>query len=82
MHHFKISTWIAVACATLAVSIAAQEPPAQGRGGRGGQQGAPGSPAAPAAPAKPEKPAVVAPEATEPAGDKPKVISLDQFRKK
>ena len=39
-------------------------------------------PAAPAAPAKPEKPAVVAPEATEPAGDKPKVISLDQFRKK
>jgi len=39
-------------------------------------------PAAPAAPAKPEKPAAVATEAAEPAGDKPKVISLDQFRKK
>src|SRR6185295_15886787 len=61
MHHFKISTWIAVACAALVVSIAAQEPPAQppqGRGGRGGQQGAPGTPAAPAAPAAPAKPYV------------------------
>jgi cytochrome c556 len=63
MYRFKISTWIAVACAALVVSIAAQEPPAQqppqGRGGRGGQQGAPaGTPAAPAAPAAPAKPYV------------------------
>src|SRR5262245_5977372 len=67
MHHLKSSTWIVVACARLAVSIAAQQqqppqqPPAQqdqqqGRGGRGrgGQPPGPGgAPAAPAAPAKP-----------------------------
>ena len=61
MYRFKISTWIAAACACLVVSIAAQEPPApqpaQGRGGRGGQQGAPaGGPVTPGAPAKPYVP--------------------------
>src|SRR4029077_19418512 len=63
MYRFTFSTWIAVVCAVLVVSITAQEPPAQppaqgqGRGGRGGQPGA-GAPAAPAAPAKPYIPLV------------------------
>jgi len=64
MHHLKSSTLILVACAVLAVSIAAQQPQQppppqqdqqqQGRGGRGrGGQAAGGAAATPGTPAKP-----------------------------
>src|SRR5262245_13219191 len=59
MYRFNVSTWIVAACALLAVSIAAQEPPAQppqGRGGRGGQQSAPAGTPAPGVTAKPYVP--------------------------